>query len=234
MEETARYLGTTASAVSYTIYKGSAELMHKNAGRQVKFPEDKAKQVIAYVEDYIAKDKVAGLDKPNRRRMMEPLTYNMIRDNVLKDPEKGEVPIELRVTDNTLKRILNKHGLYLRAAFPAHKIAEARARGKRQWQDKLEKDKKAAEALARAGDQAASPEQGQEEDSDDAEAGPSVVRMPIDITSDEEDHPMDEVYSGTESISEDDHDDEDDDQDVEVDRRPGHLHSRAAGSMRGI
>ena len=201
MEDIAKFLGTTIAAVHYTTRVG-AEVKHKNAGRKIKIPEENLSELLTYVEGYLAKERSAenqGFDKRTQRRKVTPLTYKMIRDACFKD-EKGE-PIQalMKISDDGLKGILNRHGLWLRMPMSQNRIEEARARGKRQWLEKLEMDKQeAAEktAEARANDR--------EVEEDEGEDPGASAEGYAEAAHDEE---MEDVGSGTESVPDDDEDD---------------------------
>lgn len=80
------------------------------------------------------------------------LNWTLIRQNCLADAN-GHVPKELKFTDEAMKKLLNKHGLFLRKPMSDEMKEIGRLRGKKQWLDKLVKDraeaaKKAAEAEA--------------------------------------------------------------------------------------
>lgn len=95
------------------------------------------------------------------------------------------------------------------------KVEEARARGKRLWKEKVEKDRLEAERAARAGGA------GEAEGSSTAAAqsGSSAGRGYAEVIEIDSDQEMDDVFSGTESIPSDE-DDGDDAEDDDV--RMGH------------
>lgn len=108
--------------------------------------------MLEYVRDYQAKEKAAGKDKRTGRRKMPMLNWTLIRQNCLANVN-GQIPKELKFTDEAMKKLLNKHGLFLRKPMSDEMKEIGRLRGKKQWLDKLVKDraeaaKKAAEAEA--------------------------------------------------------------------------------------
>lgn len=210
----ARFLGTTISAVAYTCRQGTPDTKHHNAGRKGHhLPQETTDKIVKYVEGYLAKERAGGFDKKTGKKKMTPLTYAMIRDTFFKD-EKGEIPPELKITDNALKGILNKKGLWLRTPLNQTQIEERRLRGKQQWLDKYAKDaaeKARAEAAARGqtiteDELAAAREHGAREGQQSrgyAEAGAEA-----EAAAEDEDEEMQETYSGTESVPDEDEDTE--------------------------
>lgn len=77
------------------------------------------------------------------------LNWTMIRENCLADAN-GQIPKELKFTDDAMKKILNKHGVFLRKPMSEEMKEIGRLRGKKQWLDKLVKDR--AEAARKAGE----------------------------------------------------------------------------------
>jgi len=214
-EVIAKFLGATVAAVAYTIRLRTADTKHHNAGRRAnQLPPEIMDKLVTYVERYLAKERAAGVDKKTGRKKMTPLTYAMIRDAVFKD-ENGNIPPELKLTDDALKAVLNKKGLWLRRPYSKAKREEARARGKKQWLDKCAREaaeKARAEAAARGQiiteDQlAAARDHGTRE----GEESHGYVEAEADAVAEAEaeDDEMHE-YSGTESIP-----DEDEDEDVD-------------------
>lgn len=206
----AKFLGTTISAVSYTCRQGTADTKHHMAGRRAnKLPDEIMDKMIRYVEDYLAKERAAGFDKKTGKKKMTPLTYSMIRDAIFKD-ENGDIPPEFKFTDDALKAMLNKRGLWLRTPFSQAKIQEARARGKKQWLDKCAKDaaeKARAEAAARGQmiteDQLAA---AREHAAREGEHSHGYAEAEAEAQAQAEDEEMQEQYSGTESAGDDDED----------------------------
>lgn len=153
LEQIARYIGATVSAVNYTVRLGDPEPKHKNAGRKVHIPEERIDAMVAYVKDYMEREKTCPVDKRTKRKTMKHLSYNMIRQAIFAD-ENGEIPAKFKFTDDALKSTLNKRGIYLRAPMSQAMVEIARARGKKMWQDKLDRDRQAAETSAAAGTEA--------------------------------------------------------------------------------
>ena len=224
-ESIAKFLGTTISAVSYTVRIGIADPAHSNAGRRIKIPPEKHEQMIKYVKEYIAAEKVAGTDKKTRRKRMAPLTYNIIRDAIFKD-ENGETPAHLKYTDDALKQMLNREGIWLRSPFSQTQKEQSRARGKKQWEAKLAKDREAAN-VSSTGDVQQSPNnregspvdlEDDEHDTDESGEHDRSVRQgyaeqPPD---DDDDDEMGEVFSGTGSELDDDSDSDEDETEQEL------------------
>lgn len=151
-ESIARFIGTTISSCHYTCRRGTPETNHKNGGRRVHFPPEVVSRMVEYVKEYQAKEKIAGRDKKTGKKKMPMLNWTMIRQNCLADAN-GQIPKELKFTDDAMKKMLNKHGIFLRKPMSEEMREIGRLRGKKQWLDKLVKDraeaaKKAAEAQA--------------------------------------------------------------------------------------
>lgn len=104
-------------------------------------------RMVEYVKDYQKQERAAGKDRKTGKRKMPMLTYNLIRENCFRN-ENGEIPTELKYTDDALKQLLNKNGLWLRQQMSALRKEEGRRRGIKQWQDKLAKDRAEAQRLA--------------------------------------------------------------------------------------
>lgn len=181
-EDIAEFLGTTLSAVSYTIKQNTAEPGHKNSGRKggkPDWPEALIDQLVAFVKEHREKEKVGGFDTARNQKKVPSLTYNMIRESVFAD-EHSNIPEQYKkfTTDDAIKAQLNKYGLWLRQPMPPHLVERARARGKKQWLDKLERGRQEAEDAADvAGDTPAAPDG----------AGPSVVHGYAEVDVDDED-----------------------------------------------
>lgn len=198
-ESIARFLGTTISACHYTCRRGTPEVNHKNAGRRVRIPPEIATRMVEYVKSYQKQERAAGVDKKTGKKKMQQLTYNMIRDHVLRGQD-GEIPTEFKYTDDALKTILNKFGLWLRAPMSQARKEAGRVRGKKQWQDKLAKDR--AEAQSKAAEAEAAGQPVSEELAalargtivDEAE---SDIEVYAEADSDEEDEGMDVVSVGS-------------------------------------
>lgn len=212
----ARFLGTTISAVSYTCRQGTADTKHHMAGRRAnKLPPETMDKMVNYVGDYLAKERAAGFDKKTGKKKMTPLTYSMIRDAVFKDGN-GNIDPELKISDDALKAILNKKGLWLRMPFSQAKIEEARARGKKQWLDKCAKEaaeKARAEAASRGHiiteDQlAAAREHGAREGEESQGYAEAVAEA--EAAAEAEHEEMQQQFSATESVLDVDEDMNDD------------------------
>lgn len=151
-ESIAKFLGTTISSYHYTCCRGTPETQHQNGGRRVHFPPEVVTRRVEYVKDYQTRQKAAGEDEKTGKMKMPMLSWNMIRENTLADVN-GQIPKELKFTDDAMKKVLNAHNLFLRNPTLAENKELARLRGKQQWLEKLAKDraeavKKAAEATA--------------------------------------------------------------------------------------
>lgn len=223
LEQIARYIGATVSAVNYTVRLGDPEPKHKNAGRKVHIPEERIDAMVAYVKDYMEREKTCPVDKRTKRKTMKHLSYNMIRQAIFAD-ENGEIPAKFKFTDDALKSTLNKRGIYLRAPMSQAMVEIARARGKKMWQDKLDRDRQAAEASA-----AAETEAGQGEGNSDSymEAGEFDEDDDNDHAEDEDEDMGDE--SGEDdaiSIPSDAEDGQEEDDDSHEDGR-GREHERS-------
>lgn len=213
-EAIAKFLGTTISAVSYTVTKGTAETGHHNAGRRTHIPPEKHEQMIRYVQQYLGTERAAGIDKKTGKKKMPPLTYKMIRDAVFRD-ENGEIPPDLKFTDDALKQMLNKHGLWLRTPFNQMQKEQSRIRGRKQWEAKLAKDKQAAREA-----RSVSPNSNTQRNVDSAAGSPieagddehetSVVQGYAEQGPDDEE--MGEVYSGTSSEDEEEGEEEEEEE----------------------
>jgi len=224
-EVIAKFLGATVAAVGYTCKHNTAETKHHNAGRRAnQLPPETMDKLVNYVEQYLAKERAAGVDKKTGKKKIKPLTYAKIRDEIFKD-ENGDIPAQLKLTDDALKAVLNKKGLWLRRPYSKAKIEEARARGKKQWLDKCAREaaeKASAEAAARGQiiteDQLAAARvhgarEGQESHGYAEAEADAVAQAEAEAEAEAQTQTEDEEmheYSGTESIP-----DEDEEEDVE-------------------
>lgn len=220
-ESIAKFLGTTISACHYTCRKGTPEVGHKNAGRRVRMPPEVITRMCEYVKEYQKQEKAVGKDRKTGKRKMHMLTYNMIRENVFRNAN-GEIPEELKYTDDALKQLLNKYGLWLRQPMSQARKEEGRARGIRQWKEKLAKDREEAQRLAAEATAAGQPVS--EELAARANGTAPVEEMEMDAGSDGEgygspgeDEEMGEAYSATDDTPSENDDDDDRDGDGDED-----------------
>lgn len=200
-EQIANFLGTTLSAVSYTCRQNSADVKHTNAGRKIEWPQELTARLTTFVKEHLAREKAGGFDTAKNKKNVPSLTYNMIRESVFAD-ENGQIPDQYKkfTTDDAIKAQLNKHGLWLRQPMPAHLVEQARARGKKLWLEKLEKDRLDAEAAADAvGDIEAS-----------GPGNPSVVHGYAEVDVEDEDEDMDDAEDVNDGQISDDTEEEQD------------------------
>lgn len=173
-------------------------------------PPEIITRMCEYVKDYQKQERAAGKDRKTGKRKMQMLTYNMIRDNVFKN-ENGEIPEELKYTDDALKQLLNKYGLWLRQPMSQARKEEGRARGIRQWKEKLAKDR--ADAQRQAAEATAAGQPVSAELAALANGTAPVEDPGSDMEgygSPNDDEEMEEAYSATDDTpSENDDDDED-------------------------
>lgn len=133
LEQIATFTGKTVSSVHYTCKQGTADVLHKQAGRKAQFPAEKVDAMIKYVEEYLAKERAAGVDRKTGKKKVQPLTYEMIRDALFKD-ENGNILEDCKkITEDAMKRRLNSRGLWLRMPMSEARKENMRIRGKKQW-----------------------------------------------------------------------------------------------------